>query len=247
MSILAKGTPLYRLVNDETGDEYARAVDLAGFFLDHLTLESAVVTLVDAVAHVKFLPTDIDNVRMEVIDRNGQTIGRYYIGRVRPIVQRTRDDLLELDFSFYGFSCGYPRAGDIWRRWASGAPIKAGEWMDYPAYLHETWLHVVQNVWFEKGRTATRYASEYAIAIDGDLMPDVAAFYCAIGEAVNGPGGYYGATLDGLAECLSSTRSNGVDFRLIWSHGDASRRMLGEEFVASVLDLMGEFGIETAI
>ncbi|MFD0592855.1 barstar family protein [Catellatospora coxensis] len=38
--------------------------------------------------------------------------------------------------------------------------------------------------------------------LDGRFVTDVEGFYCAIGEAVNGPGGYFGWNLDALVDCL---------------------------------------------
>ncbi|WP_327590963.1 barstar family protein [Nonomuraea sp. NBC_00507] len=35
-------------------------------------------------------------------------------------------------------------------------------------------------------------------------MTDEAAFYLAMGEAINGPGGYFGRNLDALDDCLRS-------------------------------------------
>src|SRR2546421_5312984 len=39
--------------------------------------------------------------------------------------------------------------------------------------------------------------------LDGRFVTDVEGFYCAIGEAINGPGGYFGLNLDALDDCLS--------------------------------------------
>ncbi|MFD0347246.1 barstar family protein [Kitasatospora aburaviensis] len=38
--------------------------------------------------------------------------------------------------------------------------------------------------------------------LDGSGITDRAAFYTALGSALNGPGGYYGSNLDALADCL---------------------------------------------
>src|SRR5258705_25593 len=38
--------------------------------------------------------------------------------------------------------------------------------------------------------------------LDGRFVTDVEGFYCAIGEAINGPGGYFGWNLVALDDCL---------------------------------------------
>lgn len=56
-------------------------------------------------------------------------------------------------------------------------------------------------------------------------------FYCAMGEAVNGPGGYFGATLDGLHDCLRGGSGITAPFDLVWEPPPAAR----VEAVVSVL------------
>ncbi|MER7009230.1 barstar family protein [Dactylosporangium sp. NPDC000555] len=38
--------------------------------------------------------------------------------------------------------------------------------------------------------------------LDGRFVTDIEGFYCAIGEAINGPGGYFGWNLNALDDCL---------------------------------------------
>ncbi|TDF93060.1 barstar family protein [Paenibacillus piri] len=45
-------------------------------------------------------------------------------------------------------------------------------------------------------------SKEQVNTIDGELIQDVETFYIALGEAVNGPFGYYGACLNGFEDCL---------------------------------------------
>ncbi|WP_406100936.1 barstar family protein [Streptomyces sp. NBC_01003] len=39
-------------------------------------------------------------------------------------------------------------------------------------------------------------------ALDGRQVVDANSFYCALGEAINGPGGYFGWNLDAANDCL---------------------------------------------
>ena len=48
-------------------------------------------------------------------------------------------------------------------------------------------------------------------------MTDVEGFYCAIGEAINGPGGYFGVNADDLHDCVVMGRAGAANpFRLVW-------------------------------
>lgn len=43
---------------------------------------------------------------------------------------------------------------------------------------------------------------------------DKSSFFCAVGEAVNGPGGYYGKGLDSMHDCLSGGFGPTPPFRM---------------------------------
>lgn len=76
------------------------------------------------------------------------------------------------------------------------------------------------------------------ISIDGGEILTTDSFYCALGEAINGPGGYFGSNLDALAKCLSSAREKKPLPQIRWDHFSASREKLGEAFVAAVESLL---------
>ncbi|MFI9628324.1 barstar family protein [Streptomyces sp. NPDC052042] len=67
--------------------------------------------------------------------------------------------------------------------------------------------------------------------IDGSRVTGLKEFWTVIGEAVNGPGGYFGRNFDALADCLSGgmgTPDDG-DFVFEWRDHALSARALGHE------------------
>ncbi|MFE6668622.1 barstar family protein [Streptomyces sp. NPDC057697] len=70
--------------------------------------------------------------------------------------------------------------------------------------------------------------------IDGSRVTGLERFWEVIGEAVNGPGGYFGRNLDALADCLGGgmgTPDDG-DFDFEWRDHAVSARALGHEETA---------------
>ncbi|MFF1843160.1 barstar family protein [Streptomyces sp. NPDC058217] len=70
--------------------------------------------------------------------------------------------------------------------------------------------------------------------IDGAEVTGPERFWQVIGEAVNGPGGYFGRNLDAFADCLSGgmgTPDDG-DFVIEWRDHASSARALGHEETA---------------
>ena len=43
---------------------------------------------------------------------------------------------------------------------------------------------------------------ERDIVLNGEFIRDIPSFYLSLGEAVNGPGGYFGKSLDALSDCF---------------------------------------------
>ncbi|MFB8026204.1 barstar family protein [Streptomyces sp. NPDC056465] len=74
--------------------------------------------------------------------------------------------------------------------------------------------------------------------LDGSGITGLDSFWDAIGEAVNGPGGYFGRGLDAFADCLGGgfgTPQDG-DFVIEWRDHDRSARALGHEETARRLE-----------
>jgi RNAse (barnase) inhibitor barstar len=227
------------------------AQDVLGFFVDaRQKNESGKVIFAEA-SSVHPLPRrDFSDVELEVIDFRSQVVGRYYIGRVWVGSLQASSQgggLVDVEASFYGYGSPYPNAGTIWRRWASKKPLGHDEWLHYPVDFHASWLHVVQNSWFESGREVVERSIESPLSVDGDKMPSVASFYCAFGEAANGIGGYFGSNLDGFADCLSFGRAAGMPSEVLWVNSSSSLTLLGQEFVDSVASVLREFDIEVIL
>ncbi|WNF26407.1 barstar family protein [Streptomyces sp. C11-1] len=243
---------LYRLVDKESGKVLLAAEDLRDYFMEEDPEPPETLTVTFVRAHqVGRARRKTEWAELQVVDRQGRTIGAYHLGRViaafRHELVPSGADRPDLDYSF-GHTCEYPRAGEIWRKWATGRPVERGEWARYPSDWHESWLHVVQTAWFDSGRDATRYETDGTAVIDSTGISTRAGFYCALGEAVNGPGGYFGSNRDAVFDCLRTMRRDGAaPFRLVWWNFAASREVLGSDFTASVLALFEECGVETEL
>ncbi|WP_369394236.1 barstar family protein [Streptomyces sp. CG1] len=75
--------------------------------------------------------------------------------------------------------------------------------------------------------------------LDGTRIKTLEDFWLLIGEAVNGPGGYFGRNLDAFADCLSGgfgTPDDG-DFVVEWRDHQTSREHLGHPETARQLEL----------
>lgn len=237
-------TPLYRLVEDESQRRLLLAIDLKGFFVECSESKSDVVTFVGSSLGVDDLAPTLEDIEVQVLDIHAEVIGRYYIGRgeVRDLHNSSwLSDAVDVDISFLGYSLPYPQAGRIWRRWALGPPQQLGEWKGCDPELHASWLHVVQEAWFSAGHSAMRYGDQIYSPISGDDLTSMDSFYCALGEAVNGAGGYFGSNLNALNDCLRSSIQR-ASFKIVFNkYGEARKRLGGD--LESAVSMLREFGV----
>ncbi|MET9314800.1 barstar family protein [Kribbella sp. NPDC003505] len=242
--------PLYHLVEEGSGRVIVAAQEIDGFFVGSNDAVPEDVIIFGVARESVHIGKDLSDMELRVVNSAGEAIGSYYIGRV---MLRSAFEVRDVGgssgfvASFYGLTCPYPTAGSIWRRWASGVPISKGEWAEYPMESHGDWLHVVQNSWFETGHAAKKYGATEIAVIDGREIFGESSFYCALGESINGPGGYFGSNLDALAECLAFSRGEGAPFELVWQYSLDAQKRMGAALVESVLDVMSEFGVGVAI
>ncbi|QGV82014.1 barstar family protein [Streptomyces ficellus] len=74
--------------------------------------------------------------------------------------------------------------------------------------------------------------------LDGERIRTLEDFWRVMGEAVNGPGGYFGRGLDSFGDCLAGgfgTPDDG-DFTVEWRDHARSRQALGHEETARRLE-----------
>ncbi|MGW0757935.1 barstar family protein [Streptomyces sp. NPDC002814] len=242
--------PLYHLVEEASGRVVVAAHEISGFFVESDHVRSEDILIFGSAREPVSLSKDLSDMELRVVDSVGKGLGSYYVGRVRLRSTLEGEECTSQGgfvATFYGYACPYVAAGSIWRRWASGDPLRKGEWVEYPVESHDSWLHVVQNSWFETGHVARKYGAEEVCVIDGREILGESSFYCALGESVNGPGGYFGSTLDGLADCLVSSRGGGSRFEVWWEHYSDARERMGASLAESVIGVLREFDVEVRL
>lgn len=81
--------------------------------------------------------------------------------------------------------------------------------------------------------------------LDGRKINSVKDFYREIGRSVNGRGGYFGANLDALADCLRGGFGTPDDrpFEFDWDHSESSRQHVDGSFLDAVLEVFDDEGI----
>jgi hypothetical protein len=109
-------------------------------------------------------------------------------------------------------------------------PPHLNEWVPLSAAEQWEWLDAACKRHFARSTPWPPDAPPGTVfTLPGQLITSLSAFFCAMGEAVNGPGGYFGWTLRSLQDCAVGGFGAAPPFIVRWKDATHSRRALGHE------------------
>ncbi|MFH0521401.1 barstar family protein [Streptomyces sp. M41] len=199
--------------------------------------------------------TSPDEAGLEIWDRRGEPLADRLL---RPKVRAWQPSSLGpdlIDVELDGELEPVPaHARPVWERWLAGPPGAPGEWAGLDSRQRAAWLDVVR----ERGCLLRheRRPGGQTYELDGRHIFDEPALYLALGEAVNGPGGYFGGCLDALADCLRGDFGYTGPATLLWRDAATAREHLscvltpeGESYdlVTAVIEVLTEGGMRVTL
>ncbi|MGW7075362.1 barstar family protein [Streptomyces sp. NPDC054866] len=199
---------------------------------------------------------DLEEAALEMHDDQGELLtDRLLWPQVRawhPSSHGTNLIDLELDAGHFTPVPEYARP--MWERWFAGPPDTLGTWAALDTRRREAWLELVR----ERGcrRPHADRPAGHAYELDGRHVTDQPGLYLALGEAVNGPGGYFGGCLAALDDCLHGTFGYTAPATLLWRDAATARENLSRrltpgglpcDLFAAVLDVLTEGGMQVTL
>jgi hypothetical protein len=137
------------------------------------------------------------------------------------------------------------QARDLWAGWMEGRPAEFGTWVPLSAAMRHEWLRLALAD-HRYGAAPDRPAGGVH-RLAGRHVTDLNAFFCAMGEAVNGPGGYFGWNPAALEDCLHGKWGATTPFRLLWSDAEVARQHLGEDDFTRVVGWLTEKRVDVVL
>ncbi|MEW2487071.1 barstar family protein [Streptomyces sp. NPDC048411] len=172
-----------------------------------------------------FSEGQLGNVWIGIHGAHGKVIGSYFAGSATLEGWTENPDLtVTAVISCWLNVIPEASAGALWEAWGRRAPATMNDWVNLPRGQREGWIEVARMCGRESSQEKNP-AGEYVLA--GAHVDDLASFYCAIGEAMNGPGGYYGGNLAALDDCLFGGHGPAAPFRLVWQDSAVAMDALG--------------------
>ncbi|WP_145050035.1 barstar family protein [Paenibacillus xylanexedens] len=121
----------------------------------------------------------------------------------------------------------------IWDQWRISLPTTLNQWATYDENGRRAWLSVVKshnnmNITTEIVEKTNDINEDQAktFQMDGTYMTSYASFFCALGEAMNGPGGYYGSDFNSFIDCTYGGFGAIAPFTLKWANHQVARSYL---------------------
>ncbi|MEU6867615.1 barstar family protein [Streptomyces sp. NPDC046876] len=208
----------------------------------------------ESLEHVGSRRAVTGNAWFELLDADGAAMGSYFVNDVTVVdVQPSTLDagLRDLTLTLW-CDQALPGADSVWKLLHGGRLNRTGMWRDLSAADRRAWLSVALRSRTYQRRGRADAPAGQVFALDGRGIVDLDSFYCAIGEAINGPGGYFGWNLDALDDCLRGGWGASPPFALQWERSAAARARLTDSRSTSadepaVFDLLLEIFEERGV
>jgi len=167
---------------------------------------------------------DLGHAKVVCIDSSGRPVQSAAEGELRAWIPSARGPGL-VDLTLDPWSERPPLAArEVWDLWGEGRPAEPGRWGGCDADGRRFWLDTaLANHTY--GTSDRPRGSTYHL--DGSHITDAPGFFCALGEAVNGPAGYFGWGLDALDDCLRGRWGATTPLTLVWHDAAVARTCLG--------------------
>ncbi|MDH6116066.1 RNAse (barnase) inhibitor barstar [Kitasatospora sp. GAS204A] len=187
------------------------------------------------------------NANLVLLDVAGAEMGEYFVNDVTVQAVGSAadgDGLVDLTVRLWCANA-LPHAGWPWELRRTGSLDRPGLWRSLGPSGRRGWLSVA--LFHQAYRAVPEQPPGAVYQLDGRHMVDEDSFYCALGEAVNGPGGYFGWNLSALDDCAGGRWGATPPFTVEWRHSEAARSRLAAPFLAEVLEIFEEHGVSVLL
>ncbi|MFE7564578.1 barstar family protein [Kitasatospora sp. NPDC057500] len=166
-----------------------------------------------------------------VLDRRGAVMASRTVGLAvtgaRPSV--LGGALVDITLTDGGADRPPPAARPVWAQWYQGPPAAPNLWAPYGSRGRAAWLDLSTRDWRVPAPRPDRSGGEYHL--DGRFVTDVPGLYCALAEALLGPGRYFGREWNALKDCLGGGFGVAPPFTLTWHDSEVARRALADVLI----------------
>lgn len=169
---------------------------------------------------------------IDVLDNEGRSIGQYgvYVEqciKYSSLSEMKKGDNLTLICLLHSAAIGNEIR--LWDKWRSSKPNKKNEWVILSDEDRIAWVNITMKYFLSRKRVCDEPYENIiggTYYLDGSNITTFESFFCAFGEAMNGPGGYYGFDNFNIEDCLTGGFRVCSPFKLIWKNSTVALKNL---------------------
>lgn len=171
---------------------------------------------------------------INILDYEGVSIGEYNFNVCESIGQRELSEIEKQSNLTLIVLLNSIAIGDeiqLWDKWRNSKPGQKNLWITLSDENQEAWLNIALKYHFSYKRS---YYDPYdnisgeTYYLDGSNITNYQSFFCALGEAMNGAGGYYGTDELNILDCLTGGFRACAPFKLIWKNSKVASNSLSK-------------------
>ncbi|WP_235332262.1 barstar family protein [Paenibacillus terrae] len=117
----------------------------------------------------------------------------------------------------------------LWEFLKGTHPVESHIWRGFSKQEQASWLTVIR-LYSAPHLSSKRDERGEIYTIEGEYISDFTTFFIALGEAINGPGGYYGFSLDSISDCLCGGFGALGPFTIHWKNAHYFLERFEEEW-----------------
>lgn len=181
--------------------------------------------------------------RLHALDRHGRVMARVPIDLTVTSVTPSAlgdglfDVVLDQSCCADASDRPVPSARAVWDLWRCGVPAERNLWAPFDTAGRKAWgdLTFTARAEFDSDRPGGVHH------LDGRYVTDVPGLYLALGEALLGPGHYFGRCYDAFRDCLGGGWGVGSGFTLVWHDAHVAHGAMRGLFL-DVVQLVRSYG-----
>ncbi len=195
-----------------------REVSVFGFERGQLTSEG----------RLYFSKRHIELIWVHLLTDDGKPFITLEIQNVRYLMSCGEDSHITELLLAGGFATHYSTGEwSLLQQWSSQMPQEKNQWVTLRTSERRHWLVACVSVRQYTQRPTQPAQTTYNM--DAKHVTDYPSFFIALGEAINGPGGYFGRNVDALSDCLCGDFGAKVPFTLNIHNFKVAQRHLTAE------------------
>ncbi|OBA07956.1 barnase inhibitor [Paenibacillus polymyxa] len=228
----------FAVMDDESGLTVGFCRDVVGLTGDIMVETYEKVMFEQFVFNEEFIRNiaktkqSISNLYIAILDDEEKVIGSYYFHLPESyIIHKQNYNKQNFHLELTGMFETKPSSVELrlWEFLKGTQPHENNIWHTFSKEERSGWLNVTR-IYSASNHFARPDKRGEVYTLEGEYISDFTTFFIALGEAINGPGGYFGFSLDSISDCLCGGFGAVGPFTIDWKNAHYFLERFEEEW-----------------